>query len=50
MSALRPPARYAYQFAFDARTETFYLHGGNTGRQPDSKSRLSDFWELKIER
>lgn len=46
----RPSARYAYQLAFDSRTETFWLFGGNTGRQPDGDSRLADHWQLQVER
>lgn len=36
-----PPARSRYAFAFDAGTQTFYMHGGRTA----NRDFLNDLWE-----
>lgn len=43
-----PPPRYAHQFVYNSKSETYYLYGGNSGSDPDS--RLDDFWQLTITR
>ena len=43
-----PQPRYAHQMVYDHVRKTFYIHGGNSGR--DGNCRLDDFWSMKLER
>lgn len=45
-----PCPRFAHQMAYDDIRKTQYLHGGNPGEKSDLKTRLDDFWELKLKK
>lgn len=54
-----PVARCACQVVYDAKSQTFYLFGGNAGLTrrdtvgtdtPEAEERLDDFWSMKLER
>lgn len=54
---LEPPARGACQVVYDAKSQTFYVHGGNAGQKsneattgPKREERLDDFWSMTLER
>eukprot|EP01135_Chromosphaera_perkinsii_P004865 Nk52_evm11s301 gene=Nk52_evmTU11s301 len=50
MGNVEPCPRFAHQLVYDSRNKVHYLFGGNPGDTGNPKTRLDDFWSLKLVR